>query len=106
MMIQTNEMTLQRSFLWLWVSLLFTFVSFIIFQSLLFTLSGMLTSCLALKRVKESSLVIRDANDQDLEMQPLEVSGRQPQLRKRHISVSQAFRMAFINGSQDSINHP
>mmetsp|Transcript_39994 Transcript_39994/g.96505 ORF Transcript_39994/g.96505 Transcript_39994/m.96505 type:complete len:99 (+) Transcript_39994:136-432(+) len=95
-----NDPSLQRSFLWLWISLFFTVISATIFQNLPWVLPGLVNSYLALKRVKTSSLVIRDANDQDLEMQPLEVSGQQPQLRKRYITVSQAFRMAFRKDSQ------
>ncbi|CAJ1933059.1 unnamed protein product [Cylindrotheca closterium] len=95
MVTMQSDSALQLNFLWLWISLCFAVVGATIFQSLPVTLPGLFTSFFALKRIKASCLVIRDSNDQDLEMQPLEVAGQEPQLRKRNVTVSQAFRMAF-----------
>jgi hypothetical protein len=57
----------------------------------------MMSGFMALRKLKASSLLIIDSNDEDIEMQPLEISGTTPQLRRRQLSMSQAFRMAFFN---------
>ena len=90
-----NSSPLQRTFCWFWLSLFMTMVS--LNFNLTFAAPCILSSYMALRKLAASSLVIIDGNDEDIEMQPLEISGQTPQIRRRQLSTVQAFRMAFAN---------
>eukprot|EP00980_Cylindrotheca_fusiformis_P011254 scaffold2587_cov101-Cylindrotheca_fusiformis.AAC.3 len=92
-----SSSSLQRSFLWLWISVLFTVVSSVIFQSIPLIFPFLMSSYLAIRKVKATSQLIDDGNDEDIEMQPLEIAGTIPQLRRHPLTLSEAFQMAFFN---------
>lgn len=90
--------SLQRGFLWLWLSLFFALTS-LFFQGIPLAFPFLMSSYMAIRKLKASSLEIDDSNDEDIEMQPLEIAGTTPQLRRRQLSIAQAFQMAFANSS-------